>query len=60
MFIYFIEKLINVNRQQYETDQHLLLIAQRKYDTLSRENKMAAEKLNELIEKQSKLEVRVT
>lgn len=54
----YLQKLIIANRQQYETEKHMLLAAQRDNDNLSRENKVAAKKYNELVEDQEKLEVR--
>lgn len=46
------------NRQQYETEQHMLITAQRDNDNLSRENKAATKKFNQLIDDNNKLEVR--
>lgn len=46
------------NRQQYETEQHMLITAQRNNENLSRENKTATKKLNQLIDDNNRLEVR--
>ncbi|VVC43706.1 Hypothetical protein CINCED_3A017141 [Cinara cedri] len=50
------QKLIMANRQQYETEQHMLITAQRDNDNLSRENKAATKTLNQLIDDNNKLE----
>lgn len=54
----YLQKLIIANRQQYETEKHMLIAAQRDNDNLSRENKAAAKKYSELVEEENKLEVR--
>lgn len=51
--------MIIANRQQSETEQHMLMVAQRENDSLCRENKLATKQLNELIEDQRKTEVKI-
>lgn len=50
--------MIIANRKQFQTEQHMLITAQQDNDNLSRDNKAAAKKLNELIEEHNKMEVR--
>lgn len=49
--------MIIANRQQHETEQHMLIEAQRENDYLSKENKKLKNNFNELIENQNKMEV---
>jgi len=49
--------LIIANRQQHETEQHMLITDQRENDKLSRENKTLLHNFNELIGNQNKMEV---
>jgi len=49
--------LIIANRQQHETEQHMLVAAQNDNDYLTRENKTLKQNFIELIENQNKMEV---
>lgn len=49
--------MIIANRQQHETEQHMLITDQRENDKLSRENKTLLHNFNELIGNQNKMEV---
>lgn len=59
VFNFRVQKLIEASRQQHETEKHMLMAAQRDNDNLSRENKTAAKRLNELINEHADMQVRV-
>lgn len=56
---FILQKLVIANRQQNETEHHMLMAAQRENESLCRENKLGAKQLNELIEDQRKMEVKI-